>query len=58
VAQLVVVEQILVAQAEAEDALLEQLEQGVLAEVGIAEIGEAAGELIDEAELGFDFAEQ
>ena len=50
--------EVFVAQAEAEDALLEQVEQGVFDEVGVAVIGEAVGELLDEVELGFDLAEQ
>ena len=58
VAKAVVVDEVFVAQAEAEDALLEQIGEGVLDEVGIAVVGEAAGELVDEVELGFDLAQE
>src|SRR5205823_2614000 len=50
--------EVLVAQAEAEDALREELREGVLDLVGVAVVAEAAGELVDEVELGLDLAEQ
>src|SRR5262249_18881645 len=40
------------------DALLEELQQGVLDAVGVAVVGEAAGELRDEAELGLDLPQE
>ena len=58
VAQAVVVDEVFVAEAEAEDALLEQIGQGVLDEFRIAVVGEAAGEWFEEAELGFDLTEE
>src|SRR5271166_5518990 len=57
VAQAVMVVEIFVAQAQSEEPLLEQLGKGVLDQVGIAVIGEAAGKLLDEVELGFDLTE-
>src|SRR5262249_43066346 len=57
-AQSVVVDEVFVAEAQAEDALLEEVVQGVFDEFGIAVVGEAAGELLDEAELGLDLAEE
>ena len=54
----VVVVEVLVAQAEAEEALLEEFGEGMLDLVGVAVVGEAAGELVDEVELGFDLAEE
>src|SRR5581483_1350457 len=58
VAEGVVVEEVLVPQAQAEDALLEEVGEGVLDAVGVAVVGEAAGEALDEAELGLDLAEE
>jgi len=58
VAQGVVVVEVLITQAQAEDALPEQLRKGVLDEVGVAVVGEATGELLDEVEPGFDLAEE
>src|SRR5262249_57041482 len=58
VPQGVVVEQVLVAQAQAKDALLEQRGQGVVDGAGVAVVGEAAGELLDEAETGLNLAQQ
>ena len=50
--------EILVAEAEGEDALLEELGEGVLDAVGVAVVGEAGGELVDEVELGLDLAQK
>jgi hypothetical protein len=58
VAQPVVVVEVFVAQAQAEDALLEQLRDGVFDQVGVAVVGETSGELVEEMELRLDFAEQ
>jgi hypothetical protein len=58
VAEAVVVVEVFVAQAQREDALLEEVGKRVLDEVGVAVIGKAGGEPVDEVELGFDFAEQ
>jgi hypothetical protein len=53
-----VVVEVLVAQAQAEDALLEEFGEGVLDLVGVAVVGEAAGELVEEVELGLDLAQE
>jgi hypothetical protein len=58
VAELIVVIVIFVAQAQAENALLEKFVEGVLDAFGITVIGETASELGHEAELGFDFAQE
>jgi hypothetical protein len=58
VAESVVVVEIFVAQTESEDALFEECGEGMLDAFGIAMVGEAGGELVEESELGFDFAEQ
>jgi hypothetical protein len=57
VAEGVVVVEVLATQAEGEDALLEELGEGVLDQLGVAEVGEAAGELVEEVKLGLDLAE-
>jgi hypothetical protein len=54
----VMVVEILVAQAEAEDALLEEFEQGVLDALGITIVGEAAGEGLKEVEVVIDLAQE
>jgi hypothetical protein len=53
-----VVVAVFVAQAQAEDALLEEFGEGVRAAVGVAVIGAATGERVEEVELGFDRAEE
>lgn len=58
VAQAVLVVEVFVAQAQAEEALHEEFGEGVLDEVGVAVVAEAAGERLDEVELGFDLAEE
>src|SRR5207302_11382227 len=58
VAEGVVVVEVLVAQAQTEDALLKELGEGVLEAVGVAVGGEAAGELVVEVEFGLDLAGQ
>jgi hypothetical protein len=58
VAEAVVIVEIFVAQAEAEHALLEQGDEGVFEAFGIAVVGEARGERVEQTEFGFDFAEQ
>ena len=58
VPQPLVVVEIFIAEAQTENALLEQFQKCVLDEFGIAMIGEAAGKLFDEMELGFDLPEQ
>src|SRR5262249_49932538 len=58
VAELVMVVEVLVAQAQAEDALLEEVRQGVLDLVGVAVVPEAAGQLVEEVEPGLEFAEE
>ena len=58
VPQLVVIVEVFVAQAQPEDALLEEFGERVLDQVGVAVIGEAAGELFDEVEAAFDLAEE
>lgn len=50
--------EILVAEAECQDGLLEEFGEGVFDLLGIAVIGEPACELGEEAERGFDFAEE
>lgn len=50
--------EVLVAETDAEDALLEQMEERVLDEFGVAMIGEAGGELIEKAKVGIDFAKE
>lgn len=49
--------EVFVAEAQTEEALLEEVGHGVLDQRGVAVIGEAAGELLDEVELRFDLAE-
>jgi hypothetical protein len=56
--QLVVVVEIFVAQAQTEDALLDQFGQGVFDEVRVAAICETAGKLFDKTKLGFDLPQQ
>jgi len=58
VAKSVVIVKVFVAEAEAEDALLEEGDERMLDALGIAMIGEAGGELFKQAELGFDFTQQ
>src|SRR5579859_5631069 len=58
VAESIMIVEVLVAQAQAIETLLEQVRHRVLDEVGVAVIAETAGELFDEAELGFDFAQE
>jgi hypothetical protein len=58
VAELVVVVEVFVSQAEAKDPLFEQFGEGVFNAVGVAMVGETAAELIDEVELDFEFAEE
>src|SRR5207302_7653666 len=58
VAELVMVVEVFVAEAQTEEALLEEFGQGVLDQLRVAVVGEAAGELLDEVELRFDLAEQ
>ncbi len=58
VTEAVVVVEVAVAEAQGEDALLEEVGEGVLDAIRVAVIGEAAGELIDKVELGFDLAEK
>src|SRR5262249_48677588 len=41
-----------------QDTLLEEVRERVLDQFGIAVIGKAGGELVDEVKLGFDFAEE
>jgi hypothetical protein len=53
----VVVVEVFVAEAEAEDALTEKVGKGVFNEVGVAMIGEAACEGVEEAEGVIDLAE-
>ncbi len=50
--------EVAVAQAQGQDALFEEFGEGVLNQLGIAVIGKAGGELVDEVKLGFDFAEE
>jgi hypothetical protein len=59
VPQLVVVVEIFVTQTQCENALLQEIFQGVLDQVGIAVVDETiAGEPADEVELGLDLAEE
>jgi hypothetical protein len=58
VTEAVVIVEVFVTEAEAEDALLEQGDQRMFDEVGIAMVGEAGGERVEQAELGIEFAEQ
>jgi len=57
-AKLVVIVEIFVSQAKAKDSLLEQFDERVFDTFGIAVIGEAARELLDDSESLFDFAEK
>jgi hypothetical protein len=57
-AESVVVVEVFVAQAQAEDTLAEELGQGVFDELGVAIVGEAACEGVEEAEGVIDFAEE
>src|SRR5262245_9537954 len=57
-AEAVVVVEVLVAQAEGENALLEEFGERVLHQVGVAVIGKAGGELVEEVELGLHLAQQ
>jgi hypothetical protein len=57
-AKLIVIVEIFIAQTEAEDSLLEEIDERVLDAIGIAMIGEAAGELLNDSESLLDFAEQ
>ena len=54
----VVIVEVLVTEAQAEDALLEQGDQRMFDKVGIAMVGEAGDERVEQAEPGIDFAEQ
>src|SRR5262245_16591124 len=58
VAQGVVVVEVFVAQAQAEDTLPQEFRERVFDPLGVAVIAEAARELLDEAELVLDFAQQ
>ncbi len=58
VPQVVVVVEVFIAQGQAVDPLGEQFFDGVLDEVGVAMIGEAAGELAEDAGDLLDLAEQ
>lgn len=57
-AERVVVVEVLVAEAEGEDALAENVAEGVRDVCGIAVVDEVAGELLEEAEAGVDLAEE
>ena len=57
-AEVVVVVEVLVAQGQAVDPLGEEVLDGVLDEVGVAVVGEAGGELADDAGEGLGLAEQ
>ncbi|HTN04521.1 MAG TPA: hypothetical protein VL132_21710 [Planctomycetaceae bacterium] len=54
----VVVQEVLVAQTEAEDSLLEPIDERMFKEVGIAIVSEAPGEAFDAAEAIFDLFKQ
>jgi len=54
----VVIQEILVAQTEPKDPLLEQIDERMFEEVGIAVVVEAPGEAFDEAKAIFDLFEQ
>ena len=56
--QVVVVVEILVPQCQAVDPLGDQLRDGMLDEVGVAMVGEAGGELMDDRREFFGLAEQ
>jgi len=58
VAKSVVIDEVLVSQAEAEDALLEEIAEGMFEAVGMAIIGEAIGELIEEVEVFIEIAQE
>jgi hypothetical protein len=57
-AESVVVVEVFVAQAQAEDTLAEKVAQGVFDQIGVAMVGEAACEGVEEAEGLIDFAEE
>jgi len=57
-AEAVVVVEILVSEAEAVDALFDELQEGVFDAVGIAVVGETVGEGIQEVELLLDFTQK
>jgi hypothetical protein len=50
--------EVFVTQAQAEDALLQEIGERVLDQFGVPVIGEARGKLVEEAEMAIDFAEQ
>jgi hypothetical protein len=56
--QLVVIVEIFVTQAKAEDALLEQIHEGVFDKFRIAVIGEAGCQRVDETEFRIDLAQE
>lgn len=56
--KLIGVVEIFTAQAQAEDSLFEQLEQGAFAALGIALIGETDGQAFQKAEAVFDLAQE
>jgi hypothetical protein len=57
VPQVIVVVDVFLAKAQAEEALLEQFRQRVLNQVGIPVVRETAGELLDEVKVVLDLAE-
>jgi hypothetical protein len=58
VPQLVMIVEVFIAKAQAEDALFDEIDQRVLGAVRIAIVGEASGKLLDEAKLVFDLTQQ
>jgi hypothetical protein len=58
VAESIVIVEVFVAEAEPENALLEEGDESVFEAFGIAVIGETGREPIEQTEFGFDFAEQ
>jgi hypothetical protein len=58
VAELVMVDEIFIAQAEAINALFDEVFEGMLDAVGVTMVGKTAGKLAEEAELIFDLAKQ
>jgi hypothetical protein len=57
-AEAVVVVEVFVAEAQAKDALFEEIGQRMFDKIRVAMIGEAVGEALDQVELGLDLAEQ
>jgi hypothetical protein len=56
VAEAVVVVEVAVAEAEGQDTLLEEIGEGMLEAFGVAVIGKAGGERVEEVERGLDLA--